>query len=323
VTSPLDPQPLQEMQGLDHQAPRVTGELLREPSDDDLHAAFAKSSGGPNPYFRCNRCGMTEPGVRNCLAEHWVKCTAAEAKPVTESAAAVESAARALAGEAAIPQEGQIPTGAQYVRDWADYWRTRALAAEAKASPVVAAGVGGPVGYVSKRDFSRLHTYKGTIWPTCTEIDAVPLYAAPTGVAAEPVSDLKRSLDWSNNNGWHAQRLAEEFHAVYERLAPWFGYETRKATRGFSPHTPNGRLMIAVCGEILDALAATPPAPPQVGQAPKLSDEQIDDAIHKVRRNYSWEMDGLTFCHAIARATETEIHRSLQSTPIPAPNDSY
>jgi hypothetical protein len=51
-----------------------------------------------------------------------------------------------------------------------------------------------------------------------------------------------------------AEDLAVAFHEIYERLAPDFGYETRKETRRFQNDTPNGRLMIAVCGEILEML---------------------------------------------------------------------
>ena len=46
--------------------------------------------------------------------------------------------------------------------------------------------------------------------------------------------------------------LARKFHETYERLAPKFGYVTRKETREFDPTSPNGRLMIAVCGELLN-----------------------------------------------------------------------
>lgn len=48
--------------------------------------------------------------------------------------------------------------------------------------------------------------------------------------------------------------LAILFHETYERLAPEFGYETRIETRAFDPSTPNGRLMVAVCGEIIERL---------------------------------------------------------------------
>ena len=46
------------------------------------------------------------------------------------------------------------------------------------------------------------------------------------------------------------EALARRFHETYERLAPQFGYETRRETREFDPQSPNGRLMIAVCSEL-------------------------------------------------------------------------
>lgn len=51
---------------------------------------------------------------------------------------------------------------------------------------------------------------------------------------------------------FEAQCLAEQFHETYERLAPQFGYETREDTRAFDPESANGRLMIAVCRELID-----------------------------------------------------------------------
>ena len=50
------------------------------------------------------------------------------------------------------------------------------------------------------------------------------------------------------------EQLARRFHDIYEQLAPNFGYETRPETRNFDPESPNGKLMIAVCG----ALQPTP-----------------------------------------------------------------
>ncbi len=47
---------------------------------------------------------------------------------------------------------------------------------------------------------------------------------------------------------------ARLFHETYERLAPSFGYETRKDTTDFDPHSNNGRLMIAVCSEVVRAV---------------------------------------------------------------------
>jgi len=54
-----------------------------------------------------------------------------------------------------------------------------------------------------------------------------------------------------------ARTLAERFHEAYERLAPSYGYETRPDTKAFDPFSANGRLMIAVCGELTNP---TPPA---------------------------------------------------------------
>ena len=54
-----------------------------------------------------------------------------------------------------------------------------------------------------------------------------------------------------------AEQLARQFHDAYERLAPHYGYETRNDTRSFNPDSPNGRLMIAVCGEIIERLTLT------------------------------------------------------------------
>ena len=49
----------------------------------------------------------------------------------------------------------------------------------------------------------------------------------------------------------NAKGLAILFHNIYERLAPEYGYETRNDTMEFNENTPNGKLMIAVCSEIL------------------------------------------------------------------------
>lgn len=45
--------------------------------------------------------------------------------------------------------------------------------------------------------------------------------------------------------------LATLFHETYERLAPDFGYETRQDTKQFDKNSKNGKLMVAVCFEIL------------------------------------------------------------------------
>jgi len=57
------------------------------------------------------------------------------------------------------------------------------------------------------------------------------------------------------------EKLARKFHEAYERLAPKYGYETKKETRKFVPESKNGRLMIAVADEILTFLFSRYHAP--------------------------------------------------------------
>jgi len=53
-----------------------------------------------------------------------------------------------------------------------------------------------------------------------------------------------------------AEVLARMFHETYERLAPSFGYETRKDSAVPWEDVPerNKKLMIAVCAEILEQM---------------------------------------------------------------------
>ena len=46
-------------------------------------------------------------------------------------------------------------------------------------------------------------------------------------------------------------QLAKLFHDTYERLAPEFGYTTREDTKEFNKNSPNGKLMVAVCKEVM------------------------------------------------------------------------
>lgn len=52
----------------------------------------------------------------------------------------------------------------------------------------------------------------------------------------------------------NALLIAQQFHEVYESLAPSFGYETRTDTKQFNANTQNGQLMIAVCQRVGDAI---------------------------------------------------------------------
>ena len=61
--------------------------VAREPNDAELLKAFTRSNNGPNPFYRCNTCGDTEPGVREYLSNHWLKhnnTSPPQRKPLTE-----------------------------------------------------------------------------------------------------------------------------------------------------------------------------------------------------------------------------------------------
>ena len=75
------------------------------------------------------------------------------------------------------------------------------------------------------------------------------------------------------------EELAVLFHDTYERLAPSFGWITRKNTHCDFSALPdrNKALMLCVCQTILDALKADPPAngsvPANLGTTNNRSDE--------------------------------------------------
>lgn len=79
-----------------------------------------------------------------------------------------------------------------------------------------------------------------------------------------------------------AEAMARLFHETYERLAPSFGYTTRPETRSFDPHAPNGRLMLAVCQEVLNAAPAAPSSGwKTIERAPK-------DGTRIIGRGFDW-----------------------------------
>lgn len=61
------------------------------------------------------------------------------------------------------------------------------------------------------------------------------------------INDLRHESEQEQQ----ARNLALKFHDTYERLAPSFGYTTREDTREFNPRSSNGKLMIAVCEDII------------------------------------------------------------------------
>lgn len=79
------------------------------------------------------------------------------------------------------------------------------------------------------------------------------------GIAIQAVKEVATTAPIVDNTGERsdpmvtAENLAQRFHETYERLAPSFGYETRKASAKPWAEVPeqNRRLMIAVCAELL------------------------------------------------------------------------
>lgn len=104
------------------------------------------------------------------------------------------------------------------------------------ACPTVTSGVGEcfPMLDPNVPEFGSRYPDKGCYRVGC------PIHGGPDGVGG--LASFRT-----------AQALAERFHEAYERLAPSFGYTTRTETRAFDPQSANGRLMVAVCQELLAA----------------------------------------------------------------------
>jgi hypothetical protein len=105
--------------------------------------------------------------------------------------------------------------------------------------------------------------------------------------------------------------LARRFHDTYERLAPQFGYETRADTKAFDPNSPNGRLMMAVCwdvvGKELEALSVDRYA--MIDLRTQLLREQnmvlrLQVALDRLARQADYASDALTEAVALLRELE-------------------
>ena len=91
---------------------------------------------------------------------------------------------------------------------------------------------------------------------SCAPVDVAPWPSEPTTGEVESQSTanagkISSSLAKAPEQSLPvAEMLAREFHALYEELAPEYGYETRLETREFDPESSNGKLMIAVCSRL-------------------------------------------------------------------------
>jgi len=99
---------------------------------------------------------------------------------------------------------------------------------------------GEAVAWTSQQDIDYLkcceHAGEIEVYAHPCKATPIPLFTHPSATALD-VQD--------------AENMAIKFHEAYERLAPSFGYETRTDTRAFCAESANGKLMIAVCAEIL------------------------------------------------------------------------
>ena len=81
------------------------------------------------------------------------------------------------------------------------------------------------------------------------------------------------------------EKLAKQFHSIYERLASQFEYTTVRATAipwdEIPDHSNNKRLMIATCKEILDTR----------------SHSDLDELVKRIKEKLSLIQEGLTITH--------------------------
>lgn len=99
----------------------------------------------------------------------------------------------------------------------------------------------------------------------------------------EHIADLQAQLTAAEARAQAAvtatpTELAMLFNETYERLAPEFGYTTREETREFDPGSPNGRLMIAVCDELLHTVNPTATAAAAVLRAAEAWADATDES---------------------------------------------
>jgi hypothetical protein len=102
----------------------------------------------------------------------------------------------------------------------------------------------------------------------------------------------------------NAIKLAVQFHEIYERLAPNYGYETRTETRAFDTSTPNGKLMVAVCREIIQTVFK-----PILDERDK-EIERLTKKVAELRAAY----DRQVIENAELKATEQAAYELVQTT---------
>ena len=98
-----------------------------------------------------------------------------------------------------------------------------------------------------------------------------------------------------------AERWARLFHDTYETLAPEYGYETRPETREFDPTSSNGRLMMAVCANVVAELLAS--------QAAEIWDKKMEvERLHELETAARAEIERLREKVRLARMLSARLH---------------
>ncbi len=109
---------------------------------------------------------------------------------------------------------------------------------------------------------ARVAELEGCSWVPKAELDALQARVAELEAASggnPPETPVSSTQAASGGGEGEPVAWARRFHECYERLAPQFGYETRKDTRIFDPESQNGKLMCAVMESIV--CGAAPPQP--------------------------------------------------------------
>jgi hypothetical protein len=100
-------------------------------------------------------------------------------------------------------------------------------------------------------------------WPRKVMRTAMEAAVDSTGVIelTAELNAARHALKNVTGEGFNArapssEQLARLFHSAYGRLAPKYGLAIHPGAREFDPESLDGKLMIAMCSEILAAIAS-------------------------------------------------------------------
>jgi hypothetical protein len=149
---------------------------------------------------------------------------------------------------------------------------------------------------------ARVAELEGCSWVPKAERDALQARVAALEIKLEAAS---------GGGEGEAVAWARRFHECYERLAPQFGYETRKDTRVFDPESQNGKLMCAVMESIVCGKA--PPQP----RGWLSGDERLAlDAARTIIDGSGQTNIGATIDNLLARSSPPEVDLPISLSPI-------